>query len=101
MAVGAGYVAINREVIVELRVVQTANCPEGWEEFAKHAWPGNSEGCSCALRVGLFEYEAVLRVRLEGVRGGAASASSRKGAARCLPTPPSPSTSGGPARTSA
>jgi hypothetical protein len=69
---------------VDLRVVQTVNCPQEWEEYANYSWPGNTEGCSCAFTIGLFEYNAVLEVIFNHIQGRCSQREFEKG---CLSVP--------------
>jgi hypothetical protein len=86
---------------MEFKVVQTANCPEGWEEFSNYSWPGNVEGCSCTVKIGLFEYDAVMQVVVCRGREDAISGSSQEGASQCLRMQPFSSNFGNKTPTSA
>lgn len=33
--------------IIDIREVDTDNCPQGYEELIQYPWPGTYEGCYC------------------------------------------------------
>lgn len=53
---------INLGYIVDIKEVNTDNCPQGYQELINYYWPGTYEGCYCQAMVGNHASEYIMQV---------------------------------------
>ena len=50
-------------------MVNTNNCPEGFDPVINYTWPGNVEGCFCDVGINNYNVEYILEVIICEIEG--------------------------------
>lgn len=48
--------------VIDIREVDTDNCPQGFQELIQYPWPGTYDGCYCQAIVNNHASEYILQV---------------------------------------
>lgn len=64
-----GYFISYLDVISNITVVNSYNCPEGFQTYSGYNWPGIKQGCYCYAQIGTWDFIKVLEVICSLIRG--------------------------------